>query len=243
MITHIRIATLVVCSVAFCCCNKLSAQTSRDTAAPTGNASAGQPPAAAPNTADAAKKAQILASERWKKVTQEFQEWLSAQVVYTPQQVERMKAKLASQVQQMSAAELQQLLDQWDAKLKVLLSPDAAEVREWLGQYLSVIADGYRPTFLKKLGITDVSKLTAAQIEEELDHIRAERLAFQQQQTFFNTSREAMINNANQIRAASLPSLQEAGQGTAAEMGTYQTQFAPRQYNYQPLPPIIPFVW
>ncbi len=38
-----------------------------------------------------------------------------------------------------------------DAKLKVLLGKDASQAREWLGQYLSVIADGYRPKFLAKL--------------------------------------------------------------------------------------------
>ncbi|HEY2883172.1 MAG TPA: nuclear transport factor 2 family protein, partial [Pirellulales bacterium] len=131
------------------------------------------------SAADAAKRAEILNSDRWKKVQKEFQEWLSMQVVYTPQQVEKMRAKLNAEINKMSAAELQQFLDQWDAKLKVLLGKDAGEVREWLGEYMSVIADGYRPTFLKKLGITDVSTLSAAQIEEGLDRIRADRLNFQ----------------------------------------------------------------
>jgi uncharacterized protein YdiU (UPF0061 family) len=173
----------------------------------------------------------------------EFGQWLAMQVVYTPKQADQMKAKLAAEVNRMSAAELQQFLDQWDAKLKVLLGSDAAEAREWLAQYLSVIADGYRPKFLKKLGIRDVTNLTAAQIEDELDTLRAERMDFQQQRAFFDAGRQRSLQQAQQWQAASNQSLQDAGQGTAAEYGTYQTPYSPRQYNYQPLPPIVPFFW
>lgn len=192
---------------------------------------------------EAEQKARILASDHWKRVEQEFHQWLAVQVVMTPRQVEQMKAKLQAQIQHMSAAELSQFLDQWDAKLKVLLGKDASEARQWLGEYLSVIADGYRPQFLKKLGITDVTNLTAAQIEDELDQLRADRLEFQQQRAFFDASRQQSMQRSEQWQAASNASMQEAGQGTASEYGTYQTPYSPREYNYQPLPPLIPYFW
>jgi hypothetical protein len=207
------------------------------------NAASGLPRTDATTTSEAAQKNQILSSDRWKRVENEFGQWLAVQVVMTPQQVDRMKAKLHGEIQNMSAAELQQFLNQWDAKLNVLLGKDAAEARQWLGQYLSVIADGYRPKFLKKLGISDLTNLTAAQIEDELNKLRADRMDFQQQRAFFDAGRQRSLQQAQQWQAASNQSLQDAGQGTAAEYGTYQTPYSPRQYNYQPLPPIVPFFW
>jgi hypothetical protein len=208
-----------------------------------GTARSPSPADATAAASDAAKKAQILASDRWKKVEQEFAKWLSMQVIYTPQQVEQLKTKLKAEIQRMSAAELEQFLDQWDAKLKVLLGTDAAEAREWLGQYLSVVADGFRQTFLQKLGITDVSKLTAAQIEDQIENIRAQRLAFQQQRAAFDVGRQNAVNMAQQFRTQEQAALQQSGVGQAGSFGTFQTQFAPRQYDWRPAPPIVPFFW
>ncbi len=92
---------------------------------------------------------QILESPRWRQVQQEFDKWLSLQVVNTPQQVQQLKAQLNAEIKKMSPEELEKLLNQWDAKLKVLLSPDAAEAREWLGQYLSVLATGRHKSFYR----------------------------------------------------------------------------------------------
>jgi len=196
------------------------------------------------NAAAPAEVNKILASERWKKVQAEFEKWLSVQVIYTPSQVDDLKKKLAAQVQRMSPTEIEQFLDQWDAKLKVLLSPDAAEAREWLGQYLSVIANGRRREFLEGLGVNkDVSKLTAAQIEDQINAVRAKRLAFQQQRAGFEAGRQQSLQMAEQFQNEQREVLQQSGTGQAAGYGTYQSQFAPRQYNWQPLPPIVPFIW
>jgi hypothetical protein len=192
---------------------------------------------------DAAQRAQVLTSDRWKKVEQEFAKWLAVQVIYTPQQVAQLKAKLAAEVQRMSAPELEQFLDQWDAKLKVSQGKDAAEAREWLGQNLSVVADGYRPQLLKKLGITDLSNLTAAQIEDEITKVRSQRLTFQQQRGAFDVGRQQAVNMAHDYHTEEKAVLKESGVGQAAGYGTYQSQYTPRQYDYQPRPPIIPYLW
>src|SRR5690606_18906179 len=117
----------------------------------TGRALAQLPPSGSTESqaAEESKKSRILASERWKQMVEEFHKWLSIQVVYSPQQVEQIKARFDVEIQKMSAAELQHFLDQWDAKLKVLLGKDADEAREWLGQFLSAAADGYRKQTLE----------------------------------------------------------------------------------------------
>lgn len=192
---------------------------------------------------EAAKKAQILASDRWKKVVQEFDQWLSLQVVYTPEQAAQLRAKLAAEVQKMSAEELEQFLNQWDAKLKVLLGKDAAEAREWLAQNLQVMADGYRKKFLQQLGITDITTMTAAQIEDAMERMRAQRMALIDQRQMFDQSRQQQLKIAQQFEDASAASKREAGQGEAGQFGTFQSQYAPRQYNYRPPPPVFPLFW
>ncbi len=197
----------------------------------------------ASDDAESKKKAQILASDRWKKVVQEFDQWLAVQVVYTPEQVAQIKAKLAAQVQTMSASELEEFLNQWDAKLKVLLGKDAAEAREWLAQNLQVMADGYRKQFLKQLGITDVTKMTAAQIEEAMERMRADRLALLQQREVFDASRQQQVRMAQEMEAASNTARQEAANNQAAQYPTYQSQYSPRRYDYAPRPPLLPVFW
>jgi hypothetical protein len=203
---------------------------------------AGEPDARS-QSAEAMKKKQILASDRWKAVGEEFRKWLAVQVLYTPAQVEQVRSRLATEAKEMSSAELEQFLDQWDAKLTVLLGNDAREAREWLGQYLSVVADGRRKQFLENLEISDVSQLTAAQIEDRIVRIRAQRLRYQRQRSAFDATREQQLRLARQFRDDNRAVLRESGARQAAQFGTNQTQLAPRQYDYRPPPPIIPFFW
>ena len=97
---------------------------------------------------EASQKAIILSSDRWKQVQKQFDEWMSVQVVFTPQQAEEYRAKLKAQAQNMSAEELEAFLSEWAAKLEVLRGKDATEARAWLGQNLSIMADGFRKEFL-----------------------------------------------------------------------------------------------
>jgi hypothetical protein len=68
-------------------------------------------------------------------------------------------------------------------------------------------------------------------------------LAFEQERANFNLGRQNAVQRAQQFHADQRAVLQQSGVGQAAGMGTYQTQYSPRQYNYQPPPPIIPFFW
>ena len=193
-------------------------------------------PSSVATAADAAKKSAILASDRWKHLQSEFHAWLSVQVILTPQQVEQMKQKLAAEVKSMSASELEQFVNQWDAKLKVLSGADAAEAREWLAQNLMVMADGYRKQFLKELGLSNVTDMSAAQIEQKILEIRAKRNSMRQQNTAFNQTRQQTVQKVEQIHTQWQHEEQQAAkdQATAATFNSYQSQYSPRPQANSP---------
>lgn len=183
----------------------------------------------------------ILDSSRWREMQKEFHEWLSLQVIYTPQQVAAIEARLQAEVDKMSAAELQRFLDEWDAKLKILLGKDAAEAREWLGQFLSVAADGYRKKVFEQLGITNVSSMSAAQIEEAIHNIRSKELHLRQDRAVFDTGRALQAQSVQQFQSDQRSAMQRAGSSQAGNFGTYQSHLAPKEYNWRPRAPLIPW--
>jgi hypothetical protein len=155
---------------------------------------AAAPPTAAPAdpalAAEAAKRAKIFASPLWKQVDSEFQKWLSTQVIYTPDEVKALNAKIAAQLQQMPTDELQEFLDDWEAKLKILLGKNFNEAQDWLGVYMTNMADGYRKEYLKKMGLSDITKLTADQLQKEITKIRADQLSIKQNEAAFQQARQ-----------------------------------------------------
>ena len=106
------------------------------------------PPAAATPAArqpvdkeDAAKKAEILNSTQWRRAMFELTEWLSAQQIYTPAQVTQLKADFNKQVAGMTSVELSFLLADLNEKFKLMDTKEAREARDWVGRYLSILAD------------------------------------------------------------------------------------------------------
>ena len=73
------------------------------------------------------RKAELLASDRWRRAVFELDEWLAVQPVYTSGQVVGMKADLARRIKAMSSYELDYLLDNLEFKLRVLDTPEATE--------------------------------------------------------------------------------------------------------------------
>jgi hypothetical protein len=156
-----------------------------------------QPPQLAPSKSaadqnDAEKKAEILNSPPWRRAMFEFKEWLSAQQLYTPQQVEQLKARFNERVAGMTAGELGFLLSDMEAKFQILESPQAREAREWMGQYLSVMSDRMRAQVLKDM--PDPATMTAAQLSQEIMRIQQKRATVEQEQAAFNETRQAQVN-------------------------------------------------
>ena len=66
-------------------------------------------------------------------------------------QVEQIKASFNERVAKASAQELQFILDDMDAKFKLLDTKEAQDTRAWMAQYLSLLADKKRDEVVRKL--------------------------------------------------------------------------------------------
>lgn len=128
---------------------------------------------------DAARKATLLASDRWRRAIFEFDQWLGRQPVYTPTQVRKMKADLSARIEAMSSFELEYLLDTLEAKLAVLESPAAEEARSWLGRYLAVMADRKRDEVLGE--VPNILDMSSTELEAAVRRVEAKRTAVEQQ--------------------------------------------------------------
>jgi hypothetical protein len=146
-----------------------------------------QPPTPAPATAgseradfdDRFRKAQLLGSDRWRRAVFELDAWLESQPVYPPAQARAIRADLDHRVAAMSSYEVEYLLDTLDAKLRILSSPAARDAREWLGRYLSVMADHKREEVLAE--VPNVLDMTTADLVAGLERLQAKRTAVEHQ--------------------------------------------------------------
>lgn len=162
---------------------------------------------------DLAKKAEIMNSSRWRRAIFELGEWLSAQAIYTPAQVRTIKADFNRAVEGMSSHDLEYLLDDLDAKFRILDAPEARDARAWVAQYLSVMSDRKRAEVLKD--VPNVVTMTAGQLQQEIRKIEQKRASLQQQQAAFDESRQQLVERAQTARqqtaAASAAAMQQAG--------------------------------
>ena len=184
---------------------------------------------------EATAKEAILASPQWNQVYDEFQKWLVSQAIFTPADIDRIKSNLLAQIRVASASELQEILDDWQAKLKVLNGRDFQDAQQWLGEYLSVFADGVRRRRLQTLGLTNVENMTAGQLEDAIIRIRAHRLGAQQRQSAFDQRRQEQVQAVQQSNAARQQARQQARSG-AAQFGTNQSPYRPGKFDPPPLP-------
>ena len=161
---------------------------------------AAKPAPAAPATGeddgDLARKMEIMNSPRWRRAIFELGEWLSSQQIYTPPEVHNIKADFNKRVARMSSYELDYLLDDLDAKFKILDTAEAKDARQWVGQYLSVMSDQKRAEALKD--VPDVVRMSSSQLQQEIDKIEQKRNSLQQQQTAFDASRQQLVERGRE---------------------------------------------
>ncbi len=153
-------------------------------------------------------------------MSDEYQQWLASQVIYTPADIQRISANLSAQIQSLPADEMQGFINDWLAKLKVLNGKNFQDAQQWLGTYLSVLTDGYRRQTLKQLGLTDVANMSAAQLDDAVTRIRAQQLATQQGQAAYQQSQQITARTIQQNNAAGQQADQQAGSPGAAQFGT-----------------------
>jgi hypothetical protein len=198
-------------------------------------------PAAAPttNSSDAAARAKIMASDEWKQVYTGYQKWLTTQPIYTPKQINRINEKLDAQIRNTPASELQAFLNDWQAKLKVLNGKDFQEAQNWLGAYMTNMADGYRRNYLQSMGLTDIPNMSAKQLEGAITEIRANQASIAQDQQVFDQTRQQTVQTVQQNNAAT----QQADQNMydldgGGDYGTYQSPYTGMMFNDNFIPPV-----
>ena len=129
----------------------------------------------------------------------ELNEWFRTQPIYTPEEVARLKADFSARVDTMSAAELQLVLADLDAKFRILETPQAKEVRAWLGNYLAILSDRGRADLLRL--IPDFETMNSARLQETIARLAARRDARGQQNTQVQQLRNSATNPWTQNNA------------------------------------------
>jgi hypothetical protein len=133
----------------------------------------------------------LLAGESWQKTMNGLNEWFSVQPIYEPKEVEAIKEDLSGRVKMMSPNELLAFQQDLDAKLEMVLGPDGRDILGWVAASWAAASPAYR----KKMDVQypDVTKLTAAQLREQLDLLEQKRSSAKNQTARIEQSRQARI--------------------------------------------------
>jgi hypothetical protein len=194
---------------------------------------------ASSTSSEAATRAKIMASDEWKQIGAGYQKWLSSQPIYTPNQINRINEKLDAQIRTMPTSELQGFLDDWQAKLKVLNSKNFQEAQDWLGAYMTNMADGYRRNYLQSMGLTDIPNMSAKQLEAGITEIRANQSSIAQDQQVFDQTRQQTVQTVQQNMAATQQADQNASmQDGGGEYESFQSPYSPMMFNDNYIPPV-----
>jgi hypothetical protein len=163
-------------------------------------------PAANGTDDDISQKAAIMHGARWQRAVFELGQWLASQSIYPPDEVLRIKAGFNDRVARASADELEQMLDNLDAKLRIVDSPEARDARDWVGHYLSAMSDSRRARALAN--VPDITRMSAADLEAEISSVTRKRADIQQRQAAFESGRQELVTQAQGAgeRAAAPPS-------------------------------------
>ncbi|MEZ6071032.1 MAG: hypothetical protein R3C10_12335 [Pirellulales bacterium] len=197
-------------------------------AAPTNTPPAGTEPAAPAFTSEQqAAREKVLTSDEWRRVGDEFHQWLSVQSVYSAEQVAQIKAQMQRQVNGMTAEQLEQFVTDLDSKLKVLMSPEMVQTRSWLAQYYT---PQYREKLAKRFGVQDPLNMTAAQLTEALDRFEDERSSRNTAQADFNRTRQQEVAaQLAQQRADTAAAEQARASASRSASSPYASPYAPQR--------------
>jgi hypothetical protein len=141
---------------------------------------------------DAARKAEILASPRFRRAIFELGEWLASQKIYDAQQVAKIKDDFNTRVHYMTADEVRFLLDDLEAKFQIMNTQEAQDARAWMARYLSILSDKKREEVIRKL--PNFATMTPAQLQQEVARIEQRREAMQEQQATVNRLGDSAAN-------------------------------------------------
>lgn len=181
-------------------------------------------------------------SDRWQRVFRDFDQWLTVQRIYSAEEAAAIRADYSAKAARMSPQELQQLMEDTEAKLVVLTSPEAEEARAWVAQFLSVARNAEEQIRNKR---PDVVNMTASQIRHELQQFHQQRAGRQQAHATFNQGRAQQLQSAQQVQAsrAQFGSQTQNAPSRAATIGAgSRSQYAP-QRELRPKPLGTPIIY
>jgi hypothetical protein len=153
-------------------------------------------PAGADSDAGRAARREILESERWQRAYQEFEDWLSVQQIYRPEELAVIRQQMRDRVATMTPQELERFLGEMEARLRVLKSPEAEDARIWLKQFMAVARNPEQQLGRPR---PDVLNMTAAQIRQEIAWLEQHRASRQQAQAAFNQTRAAQTRVSRDV--------------------------------------------
>jgi len=134
----------------------------------------------------------VVSSQAWRESLHGFDEWLSAQTIYSPDQAAQIKAEQQRNLANMTTDELQDFQRDLDAKLSIVSSTEWQDAIDWLSNTLSAAA----PSYAAKLNLQypDVAHLTAAQLQRALAKLERRRWSEHQESLAFERMRETRLS-------------------------------------------------
>jgi hypothetical protein len=161
-----------------------------------------KPPSKLPTLtpADVAAKEKILGAPEWKQTMHDFEQWLSAQVIYDPEQVKQIRKRMALGIERMTPAQLQRFQSDIQEKVAVLTSDEAQQAGTYLTETFAVASPAYARKIRAKL--PDVLTMTASQISQQLDLFASKHAAaINRQKTFEADRQQSIAYNESQLAA------------------------------------------
>ena len=176
----------------------------------------------APQVDEQAAKRQILESEDWRRAMFEVNSWLQTQQLYTPQQVEEIRADFRARVNDMSAAELGNLLADLKVKLQIMDAPQVREARAWMAEYVAVMSERRRADVLQDL--PNLATLTPTQLHQEVLRIKDKRARLQQRQSAFGASQSQRVAAQTQFNHSAQQNVNRSRTSPPAAFSPYRPQ-------------------
>ena len=179
---------------------------------------------------DFARKHDLLSSPDWQRAVAELGGWLVVQRVYPPAEVRRIKARFNDRVASMSSYELEYLLDSIAVKMRLLETPQAADAKAWLGEYLSAMTDARRAREMRD--IPNILEMSADDLWREILRIDALRAQVQTRQRGVDSKQSVLAERAAAGRAST---------AAASQAAASRARSAPSHSPYRAGPGKTPF--
>lgn len=142
----------------------------------------------------------VTSNPAWRESLHEFDEWLSAQAIYSPEEAAQIKTELQDRLATMTTDESEDFRRDLESRLAIVSSAEWQETMDWVSSTLSAAA----PAYARKLNLhyPDVAHLTAAQLQRELHKLERRRWSEHQESLAYEHLRETRLAmHRRQLRA------------------------------------------